>query len=96
MWKNRKCMMRYDNSARAYSHYYKKLFATKNFEEIATRRDRYTVTAELNCFLYSPIISSDVDRTFHTYKQVLEDQRHSFLFPNLKITLILPRRRPKT
>lgn len=44
---------------------------------------------ELSAFLYAPITSCDVERTFSKYKQVLGDQRRSFLFENLKMHVLI-------
>lgn len=40
--------------------------------------------SELAAMKYAPVTSCDVERTFSTYKRVLEDCRRSFAFENLK------------
>lgn len=44
---------------------------------------------ELGSFMYAPITSCDVERIFSKYKQVLGDQRRSFLFENLKMHVVI-------
>ena len=45
--------------------------------------------AEIEAFKYAPITSSDVERTFSSYKRVLEDCRRSFLFENLRKHIVI-------
>ena len=40
-------------------------------------------------FKYAPITSCDVERSFSRYKTVLSDNRHSFLFENLKMQIVI-------
>lgn len=39
--------------------------------------------AEIEAFKFAPITSCDIERTFSTYKRVLEDNRRSFIFESL-------------
>lgn len=58
----------------------------------ATKHDEFIdmlSPEELSSFQYAPITSCDVERTFSKYKQVLGDQRRSFLFENLKMHVII-------
>ncbi|XP_055308478.1 uncharacterized protein LOC129572534 [Sitodiplosis mosellana] len=58
----------------------------------STRQDNFIdmlSPEELSCFLYAPITSCDVERTFSKYKQVLGDQRRSFSFENLKMHVVI-------
>lgn len=40
-------------------------------------------------FKYAPLTSVNVERSFSAYKTLLADNRHSFLFENLKKYLIV-------
>lgn len=40
-------------------------------------------------FKYTPVTSVDVQQSFSSYKNVLSDHHHSFLFQNLKNDLIV-------
>lgn len=44
---------------------------------------------DLAFFKYSPITSVDVERSFSIYKNLLADNRRSFLFENLKQALVV-------
>lgn len=58
----------------------------------ATKPDEYIdelSPVEMSSFMYAPITSCDVERTFSKYKQVLGDQRRSFLFDNLKMHVVI-------
>ena len=44
---------------------------------------------ELTLFKYCPTSSADVERSFSAYKNVLADNRRSFLFDNLKQHVIV-------
>lgn len=59
---------------------------------LATQPDEFIDSLtpdEVNAFLYAPITSCDVERTFSKYKQVLGEQRRSFLFDNLKMHVLI-------
>lgn len=47
------------------------------------------IPAEHCAFKYAPITSSDVERSFSRYNHVLEDNRRSFSFDNLKMHVIV-------
>lgn len=46
-------------------------------------------SAEIEAFKYAPITSFDFERIFSSYKRVLEDCQHSFLFENLKKHILI-------
>lgn len=44
---------------------------------------------EITLFKYCPVTSSDVERVFSRYGYMLTDNRHGFLFENLKHHMIV-------
>lgn len=44
---------------------------------------------DITFFKHAPITSVEVERSFSTYKTLLSDNRRSFLFENIKHTLIV-------
>lgn len=44
---------------------------------------------EISAFKFAPITSCDVERTFSMYKNVLSDNRRSFLFENLRKYVVI-------
>ncbi|KAF0685551.1 Uncharacterized protein FWK35_00027703, partial [Aphis craccivora] len=46
-------------------------------------------SSNMTYFKFAPITSSDVERSFSLYKTLLEPNRRSFLFENLKKSLIV-------
>lgn len=58
----------------------------------STNPDEYVdslTPEEIDAFKYAPITSSDVERSFSKYKNVLSDNRRSFLFDNLAKHVII-------
>lgn len=44
---------------------------------------------DITCFKYAPLVSVDVERSFSMFKNILSDNRRSFLFDNLKKYLVI-------
>lgn len=45
--------------------------------------------SELNGYVFAPVTSCDVERSFSSYKHIFDEKRRSFIFENLKQHLIL-------
>lgn len=41
------------------------------------------------CFKYAPITSTEVERSFSIYKNLLNDKRQNFTFENLRMHLVI-------
>jgi hypothetical protein len=67
----------------------KKIDGIINGEVIECDEDEKLPVEDLSSLKYAPIVSCDVERSFSNYKSMLQDNRRSFQFENLKSIFII-------